>query len=99
MKNSNKKTRKALLAFMMMLAMICLLSESTLLAGSPFAGTVTQQERTITGKVTSAEDGLPLPGVAVVIKGTTTGVSTDPNGNYSITIPHDLQESQWWYHK
>jgi len=91
MKNSNRKTRKALLAFMMALALVSLLSESTLLAGPSFPGTVTQQEKTITGKVTSAEDGLPLAGVAVVIKGTTTGVSTDLNGNYSITVPSTEQ--------
>lgn len=42
------------------------------------------QERTISGKVSSAEDGLPLPGVNIVIKGTTIGTMSDGNGNYSI---------------
>ncbi|WP_373057132.1 SusC/RagA family TonB-linked outer membrane protein [Zunongwangia sp. H14] len=41
------------------------------------------QERTITGTVTD-EGGLPLPGVNVLIKGTSTGVQTDFDGNYSI---------------
>ncbi|WP_026933541.1 SusC/RagA family TonB-linked outer membrane protein [Christiangramia echinicola] len=41
------------------------------------------QERTITGTVTD-EDDLPLPGVNIVIKGTSTGVQTDFDGNYSI---------------
>ena len=41
------------------------------------------QERTITGTVTD-EDGLPLPGVNIVIKGTSSGVQTDFDGNYSI---------------
>lgn len=45
------------------------------------------QERTVTGKVTSAEDGSPLPGVNVLIKGTTTGTSTDVSGNYAISVP------------
>lgn len=45
------------------------------------------QVRTITGLVTSAEDGLPLPGVSVVAKGYTVGTITDIDGNYSITIP------------
>lgn len=40
----------------------------------------------ITGRVTSAS-GEALPGVAVVVKGTTTGVSTDVNGNYTISVP------------
>lgn len=42
------------------------------------------QERTVTGKVTSSEDGSGLPGVNVVIQGTATGTITDIDGNYSI---------------
>ncbi|GEO03416.1 SusC/RagA family TonB-linked outer membrane protein [Adhaeribacter aerolatus] len=42
--------------------------------------------RPITGKVT-AETGEPLIGVTVVLKGTTTGTSTDVAGNYSIEVP------------
>lgn len=45
------------------------------------------QDRTVSGVVTGASDGLPLPGVNILIKGTTTGVSTDANGNYSISVP------------
>ncbi|HXI01338.1 MAG TPA: TonB-dependent receptor [Sphingobacteriaceae bacterium] len=41
------------------------------------------QEKTVTGRVTD-KDGLTLPGVSVKIKGTNSGVSTGPNGNYSI---------------
>ncbi len=41
----------------------------------------------ITGTVTSSEDGSTLPGVSVVAKGTTIGVSTDINGKYSIAVP------------
>lgn len=40
------------------------------------------QEKTVTGTVT--EEGLPLPGVSVVIKGTTQGTQTDMDGNYTI---------------
>src|SRR5690606_34770658 len=43
------------------------------------------QEKTITGVVTSAEDGLPLPGATVVIEGTSRGTSTDSDGKYSIS--------------
>ena len=45
------------------------------------------QERTVTGRVTSVEDGSTLPGVNVVIKGTTVGTSTDANGAYSLAVP------------
>ncbi len=42
------------------------------------------QQQTVTGKVTSAEDGLPIPGASVKIKGTTTAVQTTTAGIYSI---------------
>ncbi len=42
------------------------------------------QEKTVTGTVTSATDGFPLPGVNVIVKGTARGVQTDFDGNYSI---------------
>lgn len=42
----------------------------------------------IRGQVTSAEDGSPLPGINVIIKGTTIGTTTDALGNYQITVPN-----------
>ncbi|WP_031528645.1 SusC/RagA family TonB-linked outer membrane protein [Dyadobacter crusticola] len=45
------------------------------------------QEIDVTGKVTSAADASPLPGASVLIKGTTTGVPTDAEGNYAIRVP------------
>ena len=48
------------------------------------------QIRTINGRVVG-NDGLPLPGVTVVIKGTTRGTSTNTEGNYVLTIPTDTQ--------
>ena len=47
----------------------------------------TSPERTITGTVTSSEDGSPMPGVTVILKGTTTGTTTNANGSYSIKVP------------
>ncbi|MEG2276910.1 MAG: SusC/RagA family TonB-linked outer membrane protein [Odoribacter sp.] len=44
-----------------------------------------QQE--VTGRVTD-EQGVPLPGVSVLIKGTTLGVATDVSGNFKILIPN-----------
>jgi TonB-linked SusC/RagA family outer membrane protein len=49
------------------------------------------QTMQITGTVTSKDDGQPLPGATVLVKGTTTGVTTDFNGNYSITVPANAQ--------
>lgn len=45
------------------------------------------QDRTVTGRVTGADDGLPLPQVSVFLKGTTTGAPTDADGNYRISVP------------
>ncbi len=43
----------------------------------------------ITGTVTSSDDNLPLPGVNVLLKGTTTGTITDLDGKFSISVPED----------
>lgn len=43
------------------------------------------QERTVTGTVTDGE-GLPLPGVNVIVQGTTAGTQTDFDGNYAISV-------------
>ena len=46
------------------------------------------QNKTVSGKVTSAADGLPLPGVSVTVKGNTSiGTQTDANGSYSLSVP------------
>lgn len=42
-----------------------------------------QQQKSVTGKVIDSS-GAPLPGVSVVIKGTTNGIITDANGKYSL---------------
>lgn len=48
-----------------------------------------QQGKKVTGKVTD-KAGISLPGVSVIVKGTTKGVITDNNGNYSLTnIPEN----------
>jgi TonB-linked SusC/RagA family outer membrane protein len=46
-------------------------------------------QSTVTGKVTSLEDGEALPGVTVLQKGGGNGTITDLNGNYSIQVPED----------
>jgi TonB-linked SusC/RagA family outer membrane protein len=42
---------------------------------------------TVTGQVTGEEDNKGLPGVNIMVKGTTTGTVTDISGNYKITAP------------
>ncbi|MGY0039635.1 carboxypeptidase-like regulatory domain-containing protein [Pedobacter sp. NJ-S-72] len=52
-----------------------------------FAISAMAQQRTITGTVTGKEDGLPIPGVSVRVKGTKTGSLTGAAGKYSISVP------------
>ncbi|MGQ7869760.1 SusC/RagA family TonB-linked outer membrane protein [Sunxiuqinia sp. sy24] len=52
-----------------------------------FSLSLLAQEISVTGNVTAKEDGLPLPGVSVVIQGTTTGTITDFDGNYALEVP------------
>src|SRR5690606_19349461 len=44
------------------------------------------QDRIITGKVTAEDDGSPIPGATVIVKGTTNGTVTDIDGNYSLNV-------------
>jgi TonB-dependent starch-binding outer membrane protein SusC len=56
-----------------------------------FTGVLLAQERTITGKVTSAKEGA-LPGVNVIVQGTTIGTTTDINGSYKLIAPAATKE-------
>ncbi len=57
--------------------------------GSADIRSISAQQKTLTGKVTDKE-GLPLPGVTVLVKGTTQGTVTNVDGNYTITnIPEN----------
>lgn len=49
--------------------------------------TVLAQEKVFTGKVISATDGSPLPGVNVILKGTGIGSVTNADGSFSISVP------------
>lgn len=47
-------------------------------------------EKILSGKITS-ENGEPLPGVSVLVKGTTIGVSTDVDGTFTLSVPDDAE--------
>ena len=51
------------------------------------AGLASAQSVTVKGTVRDAETGEPIPFASVVLHGTMTGVSTDQNGDYSLTVP------------
>jgi len=48
------------------------------------------QKRTVIGRVIDSSGG-PLPGVSVIVKGTTVGIITDSDGNYALEIPDDAE--------
>jgi len=43
----------------------------------------------VTGTVTSATDGTPLPGLSIIVKGTSIGTVTNSDGNYTLNVPAD----------
>jgi TonB-linked SusC/RagA family outer membrane protein len=45
------------------------------------------QDRQVTGRIVSDADGTPLPGVNVVVKGTTRGTTTNAEGRYNLSVP------------
>ncbi|VBB47210.1 conserved exported hypothetical protein [uncultured Paludibacter sp.] len=48
---------------------------------------VSAQTKTVSGTVVSAEDGQPIIGASVVLKGTTTGTATNADGRFSFSVP------------
>jgi hypothetical protein len=52
-------------------------------------GSLWAQDRVVTGKVTSTEDNAGIPGVNIILKGTTLGTVTDADGKYSINAGSD----------
>jgi TonB-linked SusC/RagA family outer membrane protein len=64
-----------------MLFLVCLMLASV--------AVLSAQNVQVSGIVTDAADGQPLPGVSVVVKGARTGASTDANGRYTISVPGD----------
>ncbi|GAB3999806.1 SusC/RagA family TonB-linked outer membrane protein [Spirosoma daeguense] len=61
--------------------------ETRLLRARPLTLTNSRAAVTIKGRVTAQEDRMGMPGVNISVKGTTTGTTTDAEGNYSITVP------------
>src|ERR1051326_8001876 len=50
------------------------------------------QDRSISGKVTSSQDNQGIPGVGVVVVGTTIGTTTDIDGIYRLTVPSSAKQ-------
>ncbi|WP_321309065.1 TonB-dependent receptor [Marinifilum fragile] len=66
---------------------ISMLRKLLLMLVTVFSFTVLQaQEKAVSGTVTDANDGMGIPGVSVVVKGTTIGTTTDIDGNYTLKV-------------
>ena len=50
---------------------------------------VAHAQRSISGKVTSSDDGSGIPGATVLVKGTAVGAITDVDGKFTLTVPKD----------
>ena len=55
------------------------------------------QDQTITGVVTAKEDGLPLPGVSVLVVGTKIGTQTGGDGQFSIVVPSSAKQLEFGF--
>ena len=52
---------------------------------------------TVSGKIVDAEDGSPIVGASIIIKGTQIGTVSDIDGYYSITLPQDHRQLSFTY--
>ena len=83
-----KKLRPKARSFLLS-AILCVLTTASLLANTTNEFTEIETiQSNITGTITD-ENGIPLSGASVVVKGTTTGAVADFDGNYSINAPSD----------
>lgn len=83
------KFRSSILTYLILwVSMFLLAGQMNVYANEEKSAPVTLQGRTVQGIVTD-DSGESLPGVNVVIKGTTSGVMTGSDGSFSITVPND----------
>ena len=78
--------QKRCVSWLMKLCIVAILFSPILVKASQTSNfdEIEQNQNTVTGIVTSADDGLSIPGVSVVVKGTSNGTSTDFDGKFSI---------------
>jgi TonB-dependent SusC/RagA subfamily outer membrane receptor len=54
-----------------------------------FTSAIIAQDISVRGKIISADDKMPVPGVTILVRGSTTGTTSDVNGNYTLHAPSD----------
>ena len=84
LKKQRPKARSLLLS-----VLLCILTVSSVLAvNNNELGSIEALQSIVTGTITD-ENGVPLSGASIVVKGTTTGAVADFDGNYTINAPSD----------
>ena len=73
---------------------VILEKENTEMPVLPSVETAQPQNKEITGTVTDS-DGQPIPGVSIIVKGTTTGVVTDMDGKFQLEVPVSAEVLQF----
>lgn len=81
--------KRCLLALMLSAAMLPCSPGSVFAKTTHVSEPPVQQGLAVTGMVTASSDGFGLPGLSILIKGTTTGAVTDQEGKYSIEASND----------
>lgn len=71
----------------LILRITIILITSGILLARPAMAIASLQQQTVTGTITDSQTGETMPGVNILVKGTTIGTSSDINGKYSITVP------------
>lgn len=80
---------KQILSFIIMIVLLsgtCRLNSLFASAGNGSEGSEAPQVYTVTGKVTSATDNSPLPGVSIIVKGTVKGTISNSDGSFNIEV-------------
>lgn len=85
--NSNLKSKHILLAGMLSLGAMTVFAVPSLSGEMTASYSVSQQSQTVKGVVVDKSTGEPIIGANVVVKGTTNGVITDFDGNYTLDAP------------
>src|SRR5687768_3656164 len=83
---NNLSGKEIKLTVLSLLAFTFQASAASTITTSHKNNTVLFFEKTVKGTITD-QNGLPLPGVNVTVKGTKTGVQTDVDGSFAITVP------------
>lgn len=87
-KYSLKNTTRYIFTFLLCTILLIGSSGAVLAAYGPGTYSGNQQSVKVTGTVTSLTDGMPLPGLSILVKGTIIGTVTNSDGKYSIEVPN-----------